>query len=305
MSNYSRRDFLQTTPGLLAMTMAGPSFMAKKKSPLLSFSTLGCPDWTFANIINFAFANNYQGIELRGILKQLDLTKCPEFSSPENIQATKRLLKNKGLKIVDLGSSTALHIDDPTERLKNINEAKRFIDLAHQLDCPYIRVFPNAFPKDKAHDYIIDLIAKGLIELGDYAKKTSVTVLMETHGDVVKTADIQKIMELADHKKIGLVWDVVNMWSVTKEPPAMVYEALKKHILHTHIKDAITTSAEPKYTLLGKGDTPIFEAIDILSKAGYKGYYSFEWEKLWHPELPEPEIALADYSKVMRQHFNK
>jgi hypothetical protein len=38
---------------------------------------------------------------------------------------------------------------------------------------------------------------------------------------------------------------------------------------------------------------------------GYKGYYSFEWEKLWHPEIADPEIALADYSKVMKAYFKK
>jgi len=54
---------------------------------------------------------------------------------------------------------------------------------------------------------------------------------------------------------------------------------------------------------LGQGEVPIFEAINVLSKGGYKGYYSFEWEKLWHPEIVEPEIALADYSKVMKERF--
>jgi hypothetical protein len=48
---------------------------------------------------------------------------------------------------------------------------------------------------------------------------------------------------------------------------------------------------------------PIFEAIDALAKSGYKGYYSFEWEKLWHPEILEPEVALADYPKAMKKHF--
>ena len=56
---------------------------------------------------------------------------------------------------------------------------------------------------------------------------------------------------------------------------------------------------------MGKGEVPIFQAIDILYKGGYKGYYSFEWEKLWHPEIDEPEIALADYPKTMKQHFKK
>jgi hypothetical protein len=37
-----------------------------------------------------------------------------------------------------------------------------------------------------------------------------------------------------------------------------------------------------------------------LRNDGYQGYYSFEWEKLWHPELEEPEVALPAYVSAMR-----
>ena len=126
---------------------------------------------------------------------------------------------------------------------------------------------------------------------------------METHGEVVKMDDVERIMRSASHPNVGLVWDVSNMWTITKEPPVEVYKKLKKYIYHTHIKDAKMVDGKLQYTLLGQGEVPIFEAINILSKGGYKGYYSFEWEKLWHPEIAEPEIALADYSKVIKERF--
>ena len=59
-----------------------------------------------------------------------------------------------------------------------------------------------------------------------------------------------------------------------------------------------------QYTLLGEGEVPIFDAINALISGGYKGFYSFEWEKLWHPELAEPEMALADYPIKMHSHFS-
>jgi sugar phosphate isomerase/epimerase len=79
---------------------------------------------------------------------------------------------------------------------------------------------------------------------------------------------------------------------------------LKKYIHHTHIKDAKLIDGKLQYTFLGQGDVPIFDAIDALSKGGFKGYYSFEWEKLWHPEIPEPEIALADYPVRIKKYFS-
>lgn len=302
MGLFNRRKFLKTSSVFVAASFAGTSFYLKKNKPLLAFSTLGCPDWSFQQIIDFAVLHDYSGIELRGIQRELDLTKCNEFSQ-QNISATNSMMKEKNLQFVDLGSSTNLHIPDSTERKKNLDEARRFIDLAHQVNCPYIRVFPNNFPKERDRNATMDLIIKGLLELGDYAKGSNVSVLMETHGDLVKTEDIERVMNSSEHLHVGLVWDVTNMWTITKEPPAQVYEKLKKYIRHTHIKDASVANGKVQYRLLGRGEVPVFEAIDALSKGGYNGYFSFEWEKLWHPEIEAPEIALADYPKAMKEHF--
>jgi len=298
-----RRDFIKMNSSFLLAAVLPPSFFTKKYKPLLSFSTLGCPDWSFEKIVAFARANNYDGIEIRGIQREMELTKANPFNSKENIAASLKLMHDNSLEFVNLGSSATLHFPEGAERRKNIEEGKRFIDLAQQLSCPYIRVFPNNFPKDQDKNVTKELIAKGLLELGNYAANTNVTVLMETHGEVVYTADILQIMQAAAHKHVGLVWDAYNMWSITKESPASAYAALKKYIRHAHVKDARQVNGKEQYVLLGTGISPIFEAVDILVKNKFRDYFSFEWEKLWHPEIDEPEIAIADYPKAMALHF--
>ena len=305
MNHPTRRQFLQTSAVLLGAAITGSSFNTKEDKPLLSFSTLGCPDWDFQKITDFAAANNYDGIELRGIQRQLDLPRSSAFNTADARAVSMKLMEEKRLKFVGLGSSSTLHFAEGAERQKNLDEGRQFIDLAQQINCPYVRVFPNNFPKDQDRNITMDLIVKGLLELGEHAKGSNVTVLMETHGDLVKSEDLEKIMNAAVHQNTGLVWDISNMWTITQEPPLEVYERLKKYIRHTHVKDAKKVDGKLEYTLLGQGEVPIFAAIDALVKDGYKGYYSFEWEKLWHPEIAEPEIALADYPKVMKQYFNK
>jgi sugar phosphate isomerase/epimerase len=303
MPIFSRRDFLKTGSALAGMALTGLAFSDQEKLPLLSFSTLGCPDWPFEKIINFAAENNFDAIEMRGILRQLDLTKCSEFNSKENIRSTLKKVQGKQLKFSDLGSSVELHHPESAIRQKNLDDAKRYIDLAQQLNCPYIRVFPNELPKNQERDATIDLIIDGLLKLGAYAQGSHVTVLMESHGELTRANDLEKIMRAAEHTHVGMIWDIVNMWSVTKEPPAEVYAKLKKYICHIHLKDLKMIDGKARYVLLGQGETPILEAVDILRADGFLGYYSFEWEKLWHPEIDAPEIAIADYSKVMRAHF--
>src|SRR5204863_3054377 len=124
---------MKSLSALYVLATTGTAFDIKKEKLRLSFSTLGCPDWPFENIVNFAVENDYNGIEIRGIQRQMDLTKCKEFNSAENIAATIRSMKNKGLKFVDLGSSAEMHHSDATERKNNLDEAKHFIDLAQQL----------------------------------------------------------------------------------------------------------------------------------------------------------------------------
>ena len=304
MASTTRRNFIKISSTLTAsLALSGPDFYKKKYKPLLSFSTLGCPKWTFEQILKCTVENHYDGIELRGILGELYLPKCSELNSKENIAATRKRVEDKGKKIVDLGSSATLHFPEGAERQKNLEEGKRFIDLAHGLNCPNVRVYPNNFPKGQDRDKTLDLISKGLLDLGSYAKNSGVRVLMETHGEVLWSDVILQIMKTAEHPNVGIVWDIFNMWEKTKESPAMVHEKLKKYIYHVHVKDAKIIDGKNKFVMLGMGETPLNEAFKALSKSKFKGYYSFEWEKLWHPEIDEPENVLPVYPKVMMKYF--
>jgi sugar phosphate isomerase/epimerase len=295
----TRRTFIQTAVGLAGAATLGLTL--KKTKPRLAFSTLGCPTWPLSKIVKTAVAERYEAVEIRGLEKELFLPKRPEFST--SIAETRRMFADANLKICNLGASSNLHYLDAAKRQKNMDEAKRFIDLAQQLACPYVRVFPNDLPKDQDRQQTIDLISKNLLELGQYAKEAKVTVLLESHGEVVWKDVLLQIMQKTGHPNVGLIWDIFNMWSITKEPPAEVYQTLKKYIRHTHIKDGRMVAGKPAYTFIGKGEAPLQEAIDALKAGGYSGYYSLEWEKMWHPELPEPELAFADYPKAIQHYF--
>ncbi len=270
--------------------------MLAPKKPLLSFSTLGCPAWSFDKIIQCAVDNGYQGLEIRGILGELNLPKIPMFS-PENLASTRRQVADAGLKIINLGSSANMHFIEANKRKTNLEEAKKFIELAQGLNCPFIRVFPNDLPKDQDEAKTIDAMIQSLRELGDFSQGSGVRVLLESHGKVIQSDMLLHIMQSVNHPQVGLVWDFFNMWSITKEAPATVYKSLQKYILHTHIKDANLQESGEEYTLIGQGNAPLKEALHALKKGGYEGYYSFEWEKLWHPEIQDPSIAIPHYAK--------
>jgi sugar phosphate isomerase/epimerase len=296
MKLQTRRAFLETSAGLIALAALNPLFKENKKTEKLAFSTLGCPDWRLKQIVDCSVENGYKGFEIRGLAGEMDLPKCPEFNKT-NLPASLRLIKDNDIKIINLGSSANLHFAQEDKRKSNLDDAKRFIDLAEQLECPFVRVFPDDLPPDQSVEQTLDLIISGLVTLGEYAKGSNVTILLESHGKVVYKDMLLKIMAGANHPKVGLIWDFFNMWVVTKESPKEVFDTLGKFIKHVHIKDANLVDGKPAYCLIGQGVAPLREAMDSLKRSNYKGYYSFEWEKKWHPEIQDPEIAFPHFAK--------
>ena len=82
------------------------------------------------------------------------------------------------------------------------------------------------------------------------------------------------------------------------------WAALKPWVRHTHLKDSRPEGNEVRYVLTGKGTVPVREQVRILKAAGYKGYYGFEWEKGWHPEIEEPEVAFPHFVETIRAYLS-
>lgn len=285
------------------MAFASAAFTKTKINPRFSFSTLGCPKWTLNQMIKFAAENGYQGIELRGINGEMDITRSSDFNTKEKISSTLKTLEDKGLEIICVASVASFHHADKAKWNNNLDEGKRYVDMAIKLNSPYVRVFPDKLPQGQDLNVTIDLISQGLIELGTYAKGSKVTVLLEAHGDFTGTGNLVRIMEKSKGPNVGMIWDICNMWSGKKESPSLIFENLKKYIKHTHFTDFVMINNKLHSTLLGEGEAPVREAVNVLVNGNYDGYYGLEWEKLWEPDIEEPEIAFPQFISEMKNYF--
>src|SRR5262245_54600777 len=137
----NRREFLETSAAILAATAwPSPPVAVPDTRLRIGFSTLGCPQWEWPRILDFAKEHGYAAVELRGLLDMMDLTKRPEFA-PDHIAETNGQIAGHGLQVSCLGSSANMHDLDPDKRAVQLDEARRFIDLAQALGAPYVRVF--------------------------------------------------------------------------------------------------------------------------------------------------------------------
>jgi sugar phosphate isomerase/epimerase len=298
-----RRDFFRLATSVAAGAAVGSPKPAGQLP--IAVSTLGCPKWDWNTIVKNTSQWGFAALELRGIQDQMDLPKCAEFGGTR-LKGTLKDLATAGLGISDLGASAQMHEADPAKRAKHMDEARRFIDLAHELHAPYVRVFPNQFVPSEEKSVTFARISEGLHELGEYAGPAGVTVIVESHGEFRRAQDIIPILEGAKSKNVAFLWDAHHT-CVEGEKPAGTFEQLGKYTRHTHLKDSVAIAGKSKedrhYVLTGTGDIPVKETVAVLAKNGYKGYYCFEWEKRWHPDIEEPEVAFPHYAKTMRSYL--
>jgi sugar phosphate isomerase/epimerase len=300
MSTLTRRDFVQS---LGAVALAPAVIRARGAEPAklpIGFSTLGCPAWPWSKILDVATREGYAAIELRGLEGEMDLPKRPELST--GIAASLSDLRARDLRIACLGSSAELHQRDPAERAKQLDDARRFIDLAVKLQAPYVRVFGDKYLPDEPKSALVDRVAAGLRELADYAKGSGVQVIIESHGEVTDSPTLKAILTAAGDGP-ALLWDAHHTVVAGKEAPAATFAQLRKWVRHTHLKDSRPEGNDVHYVLTGTGTVPVREIVKVLVQGGYKGFYNFEWEKKWHPDLEDPEVAIPHYAKVMREYL--
>ena len=301
--DMTRRGLLKVAASSLAAPAIGSPKPARRLP--IAVSTLGCPKWDWNTIVGNASQWGFAALELRGIQDQMDLPKCPEFAGTR-LQGTLRDLSAAGLAISDLGASAQMHEPDPKKRAAHMDEARRFIDLARELHAPYVRVFPNQFVAGEEKHVTFARISDGLHELGEYARPAGVTIIVESHGEFRRAEDLIPILEGAKSKNVAFLWDAHHT-CVEGEKPADTFRELGKYTRHTHLKDSVPIPGKPKddrhYVLTGTGDIPVKETVRVLATNGYSGYYCFEWEKRWHPDIDEPEVAFPHYAKTMAAYL--
>ncbi len=130
-------------------------------------------------------------------------------------------------------------------------------------------------------------------------------VLLETHDDFSTSQQILELLGDAEIENLGILWDVLHPYR-HGEAFAETFKALGPRIGHVHVKDSAHFSKDGfDLTLVGEGRLPIGEAVELLQNGGYQGYLSLEWEKAWHPEIPDAEVAFPHYVEAMKQYLSR
>jgi len=265
----------------------------------ISFSTLGCPNWLWKEILVAANDLNYQGIELRGLGPDLFIPQAKMFL-PENLSQTRESLEKRNLEISCISTECVLSSDSDDVILK----AKSYIDLAESLGVKYIRILGdvNPWPCDSVNQ---DVVFNNLVVLEPYAKSKNVIMLVESNGIYAKSKLLSDLLSHANSPFIQALWDLNHPVRYYNESPEETWQNIGKYVRHVHVKDSVIKDGSLTYCMLGYGDLPITEAFKLLKNNGYNEYVSLEWTKRWNNELEDAGIIFSHFAHNVRNIWDK
>jgi sugar phosphate isomerase/epimerase len=167
------------------------------------------------------------------------------------------------------------------------------LELADAWGAPIVRVFGGEVGAP-------DDVARRLEPTLERAEELGLTVALETHDDFSSAELVAELLRRVETPCFAAVWDLHHPYRVGESPEEVV-RALGTRIALVHVKDARRRGDGWELVALGDGEVPVRESLGILREAGYEGWLSVEWEKRWHPELAEPELALARDGATLRR----
>ncbi len=292
----------------------------------IAFSTLACPKWSVQQVIANALAMGYDGIEWR-LLDGKIIDPVRNFTEVVNAVSACR---TGGLDVCALDTSCTFNHADPEIRAQQVADLLNWIQLAQATQVPILRVFGGAGSKSTSSQlshYAENIwVVDALYQVASKAEQSSVIVTLETHDAFSSARRVASVLQKINSSSIAALWDSHHPYRVG-ETAEDVVDALQGRIAHVHVKDArrdrLIASSSANDTLpgrdqsvptdastwqlvpLGEGEVPVRQQLDMLKQRGYTGYVSVEWEKHWHPELAEPEVALPQHIAWLKQAMSQ
>jgi sugar phosphate isomerase/epimerase len=229
---------------------------------------------------------------------------------PADLPASRRheirkLMEQHNLEIIGLGASTRFSSPDPEERQHNLKQLHLYLELAHDLRARMVRTFGGNIQEGCSLENTIAWVSDSLAEAVPVAEREGVIVALETHDDFSRGTVVAQVLERVPNSWLSVIWDVHHPYRMG-ESLEETWHHIGSRTAHVHIKDARRQpDGSWQLVLLGEGEVPCQQVINLLRQRGYSGYLSVEWEKKWHPEIEEPEIALPQHARLLQEWLSQ
>jgi fatty-acyl-CoA synthase len=267
----------------------------------LAFSTLGCPDFDWPDIYSMAKDLGFDGIEIRGLGKDIFAVRAQPFTEAELPNTIKKLSELR-IEIPCLSSGCCLKFGEKADA--NHAEIVEYIELASKLKTPYIRILADLEPQ--ADGEVDDnVVLAALQKLVPVAEEKGVTLLVETNGVYTDTKRLCDLLNHVSSDYVGALWDLHHPYRFAGETPGKTVQNLGAYIKYVHVKDSVVENGKVSYRMMGEGDMPIDDFMRALNSINYEGYVSLEWVKRWSGDLSDAGVVFPHFINYMEKYLQK
>lgn len=213
--------------------------------------------------------------------------------TPEKRKELLQQVKEHGLVFSALCGDFGHGFMDPARNPELIEESKRVVELAKDLQTDIITTHIGVVPKDKNCDRY-KIMQEACFALSRFADEMEAHFAVETGPETA--AVLKGFLDDLDSKGVAVNLDPANFVMVTGDDPVQAVYTLKDYIVHTHAKDGRRLyekdpeivygvaeeliPSDPSFVELplGEGDVDFDNYLKALEEVGYRGFLTIERE---------------------------
>lgn len=278
MNQFSRRDMLRT--GLSGAAIAATSGLASGGETSAATSR-DLPGDLKTSIAGYSYRELMDKPGQPGKMSLFDLVDiCARLgvdaieptsyyflkTDDEYVYALKRKAFLTGIEIS--GSPTRDNFCYPPgpELDAEIKKVKEWVDLCAKLGAPAIRIFAGGAVKGVSREDAFKHATGAMRQACDYAGAHGIFLTIENHGYLTETADdILRMLETVNHEWLGFNLDTGNF---------------KGDDAYEQIERVATKATTCQFkSLVNKQPADYKRLVQIMRKAGYRGYVALEFEE--------------------------
>lgn len=200
-----------------------------------------------------------------------------------------RLCADNGLAVSSINGGCPLVSFEAEPFQAGLDEGKRMVDMAVELDCKVIMPLPGMAPSVEEKPQVAARVAEGLREIVAYAAPAGITVTLEDFPNPLSLngsiAELEYLLTAAPG--LALTFDNGN-WMIAGDDPVEALMALRDHVANVHLKDWEEKPEQQgmrlpdgRYIRGGKHGRGLIDQVGVLNglkEIGYTGYLAFEYE---------------------------
>ena len=180
---------------------------------------------------------------------------------------------------------------------KEIERLKGEVDIAEALGVQGMRHdatggYRDEEKKYKGFEQALPRIVEGYKAVTEYAETKGIKTMIENHGYFCQDSDrVERIITGVSHKNFGALIDMGN-FLCADENPVTAASRLAPFVSYIHAKDFHIKSGSEfapcdgffktrggnylRGAVLGHGNVPVYQVLNIIKDAGYNGYITLE-----------------------------